>query len=43
MLCPKCDKEMEHVDDEPDVGIQGGWACEPCGEFIPIWDADDES
>jgi hypothetical protein len=34
--CPKCGAEMQHIDDEPDVNIEGGWACpnEACGYFI---------
>jgi transposase-like protein len=28
--CPHCNLEMEHVEDEPDVGIVGGWHCEHC-------------
>jgi hypothetical protein len=31
-LCPKCGQEMEHQDDEPDVGIVGGWYCTKCEE-----------
>ena len=30
MQCPDCDKEMERVDDEPDVGIVGHWICTAC-------------
>jgi hypothetical protein len=29
-LCPYCDLEMEHLEDEPDVGIVGGWHCSHC-------------
>lgn len=28
--CPKCGAEMLHQDDEPDVGITGGWTCIAC-------------
>ena len=44
MICPRCGKEMEHVDDEPDVNVSGGWLCvdEKCDEFIPDWEVDNE-
>ncbi len=42
MNCPKCNKEMEHIDDEPDVNVVGGYVCHECDEFIPQWDVDDE-
>jgi hypothetical protein len=42
MHCPKCDKEMEYIDDEPDVNIVGGWACDACDVFVPQWDVDDD-
>jgi hypothetical protein len=25
---------MEHIDDEPDVGIVGGWECPECELFF---------
>jgi transposase-like protein len=28
--CPMCDLEMEHQENEPDVGIVGGWYCAHC-------------
>lgn len=43
MLCPKCGREMDHIDDEPDVNIVGGWVCYACDKFVPDWDVDDES
>jgi hypothetical protein len=42
MNCHKCDKPMEHIEDEPDVNVIGGWECSECGVFIPSWDVDDE-
>ncbi len=32
--CPKCDEEMEHIDDDPDVGIVGGWVCPGCEHTV---------
>jgi DNA-directed RNA polymerase subunit M/transcription elongation factor TFIIS len=29
--CPNCGELMERQEDEPDVGIVGGWACHNCG------------
>ena len=34
MRCPKCDQEMDHIEDEPDVNVPGGWACYDCDVFI---------
>lgn len=35
MNCPKCDKEMEHQDYEPDVGIMcGGFFCTACDVWV---------
>ena len=42
MNCPKCDAEMERIPHEPDVGIEGGWACEDCGVFVHEADTDCE-
>jgi hypothetical protein len=42
MNCPKCDKPMEHTDDEPDVNMVGGWHCSSCDIFVPSWDIDDD-
>jgi transposase len=38
--CPKCGLEMELIEDEPDVGIVGGWDCE-CGHTEHAEPADD--
>ena len=38
MHCPKCDREMQRQDAEPDVDIVGGWVCDPCEQFVPEWD-----
>jgi hypothetical protein len=44
--CPKCGAPMDHIADEPDVNIEGGWACtnEACSYFIhdEIGHGDDE-
>lgn len=42
MNCPKCFKDMERIDSEPDVNIVGGWECIECEQFIPEWDVDSE-
>ena len=44
MRCPKCDKEMFHQDNEPDVNVRGGWCCtdEDCDTFVPDEDVDDD-
>lgn len=34
MNCPKCDQPMEHQDDEPDVGVPGGYLCEACDVWV---------
>mgnify|MGYP000857363700 FL=1 len=41
--CPKCGKEMEYQEDEPDVGITGGWYCRECdyAELAEYGDEDD--
>ena len=39
--CPKCDAEMKRIEDEPDVGIVGGWYCHTCNESY-IQDDDDD-
>lgn len=39
--CPRCDTPMEHVDDEPDTNIPGGWACPKCEGFIHDGEFDD--
>lgn len=28
--CPDCDTELDWEDDDPDVGIVGGWFCPKC-------------
>jgi hypothetical protein len=38
--CPMCDLEMERIEDEPDVGIVGGWYCSHC-EHSPDTGFDD--
>ena len=38
--CPHCDLEMEHIEDEPDVNIIGGWYCTHCD--ISIMDEAEE-
>lgn len=30
--CPKCDTDMESEEDDPEVGIVGGWYCGVCEE-----------
>lgn len=42
VYCPICDKEMERIENEPDVGIVGGWECADCRVFIPEQDVDDD-
>jgi len=37
--CPKCGSPMEKQEDDPDVGIVGGWTCD-CGHTEPIEDDD---
>ena len=37
--CPHCDQEMEHDEEDPDVGIRGGWYCSHCDESFD--DTDD--
>lgn len=39
--CRHCDLEMERVEDEPDVGIVGGWYCSHCN-LSEEADLDDE-
>lgn len=34
MNCPKCDREMDRQEYDPDVNVQGGWWCEACDLFI---------
>ncbi len=40
--CPKCNAEMEQVEDEPDVDIHGGWYCHQCGHDIAFHEVDDD-
>lgn len=42
MTCPLCGAPMEHQDDEPDVGIVGGYFCttDGCEGFIDLFDAE---
>ena len=39
--CPKCDLLMEHQEDEPDVGIVGGWYCDHCDYSVLDDQSDD--
>ena len=39
--CPKCGEQMELDEDEPDVGIVGGWVCHTCGH-AELADQDDQ-
>ena len=32
--CPKCDTELEYQEDEPDVGVVGGYFCPRCEEVV---------
>lgn len=41
--CKFCDLEMEHQDDEPDVGVVGGWYCAHCDLSENDWDDYDGS
>lgn len=40
MMCPRCESEMYHIEDERDVGITGGWLCKDpdCDYFITDMD-----
>lgn len=42
--CPKCGAEMYCEDDDPDVGIVGGWSCTSCEHTEPLdlHEGDDE-
>ena len=40
--CPKCGAFMEHQQDEPDVGIVGGWVCHEC-EYSELDELDDST
>lgn len=42
-MCPKCDAEMEHQDDDPDTGIIGGWFCPNCDNFIHDSETEDDN
>ncbi len=35
--CPKCGEDISesYEDDDPSVGIYGGWYCEPCDLALP--------
>lgn len=39
--CPKCGTPMEQQEDEPDVGVVGGWYCGAC-DYGELGDIDDE-
>lgn len=41
--CPNCDREMEHVEADPDVGIIGHWFCSLCDKTFDDDDDYDES
>lgn len=36
-LCPKCGEDItdSYCEDDPDVGINGGWFCDACDEGYP--------
>lgn len=36
-ICPKCGADItdSHVEDDPSVGIYGGWYCDACEEGYP--------
>lgn len=36
-ICPKCGADItdSYCDDDPDVGISGGWYCDACEEGYP--------
>jgi hypothetical protein len=39
--CPKCGRPMEHEEDDPSVGVTGGWYCAAC-DHAELDDIDDE-
>jgi rubredoxin len=39
--CPECGAPLEHQQDEPDVGIVGGWFCTAC-DFVQGDEDDDD-
>lgn len=43
MECPKCGADISEskMDDDPSVGITGGWFCDTCDLAIPLEDDDD--
>jgi len=44
MDCPKCGEDISesYEDDDPSVGITGGWYCEACDYSIAEWEVDRE-
>ena len=40
MNCPKCDELMERQEYDPSVGLEGGWFCEACDEWVHETDVD---
>lgn len=39
-LCPKCEADItdSRCDDDPSVGIHGGYFCDKCNEGYPLED-----
>lgn len=42
MNCPKCDGDISdsYQEDDPSVGIVGGWYCEACDHPVSSWEVD---
>ena len=42
VYCPKCDRDITdtHEDEDPSVGIVGGWYCDACDIGVTDWEMD---